>query len=455
MPYREGDTIVAAATPPGVGALAVVRVSGPEAIPIADRVFRGRVRPSDAPPRTILRGEAAEENGEAIDEVLLVVFRAPHSYTGEDSVEMSCHGSPYLVRRLVRRLAEAGARLAEPGEFTRRAFRNGRIDLAEAEAVADLVRARTEGAARSALAQLRGGLSARIAALRSALLDLLAEVEADLDFAAEEDVPRYDTARAAAVVARALAETEALARSGEKGRLVREGIRAVLAGRPNSGKSTLFNALLAEERAIVAPEPGTTRDLLEGEMEIGGLLFRLFDTAGLREGARGVEEEGVRRARKRLEEADLILLVIDRSEALSDEDRALLDATSERKRIVVLAKSDLQDRSGKLPAGEEQEASDVSALRGDGVAALRERMARVMGGLEAEAPGDAVLASARHAEALRGAAAALARARGVAAEGELLAEDLREAIARLGAITGEEANEELLDRIFSRFCVGK
>ncbi|MFH1681473.1 MAG: tRNA uridine-5-carboxymethylaminomethyl(34) synthesis GTPase MnmE, partial [Candidatus Eisenbacteria bacterium] len=448
-------TVVAAATPPGVGALAVVRVSGPAAIPIADRVFRGRVRPSDAPARTVLLGEAVEEDGSAIDELLLVCFRAPHSYTGEDSVEISCHGGPYLVRRLVGRLVEAGARLAEPGEFTRRAFRNGRIDLAQAEAVADLVRARTEGAARSALAQLRGGVSGRVGALRGTLLDLLAEIEADLDFAPEEGVPRYDPAGAAEVLESAGAELEALAREGERGRIVREGVRTVIVGRPNSGKSTLFNALLQEDRAIVSPEPGTTRDLLEGEMEAGGLLFRLFDTAGMRQGARGVEEEGVRRARKRQEEADLLLVTVDRSGLLTNGDRELLGATAERKRILVLTKGDLPDRAGEERA-EMEGAIVVSALRGEGIAALREEMlGRAGEGSAREADGDAAVASARHIEALRAAGEAVGRGRNVVAEGELLAEDLRDAVARLAEITGEGAGDELLDRIFSRFCIGK
>jgi tRNA modification GTPase len=454
VPRPSEETIVAVATPPGAGALAVVRVSGERAFSIADAIFRCRTRPADAPPRTVLLGEILGEAGEIVDEVLLVRFPAPHSYTGEDSIEISCHGGPYLVRRIVERVRSAGARLAEPGEFTRRAFRSGRIDLAQAEAVADLVRARTEGAARSALRQLRGGLSGRVSALREALLDLLAEVEADLDFAPEEDVPRYDGTRAREIVERAAAEVDGLVREGERGRIVRDGVRAVIVGKPNSGKSTLFNAFLGEDRAIVSSEPGTTRDFLEGETEIGGILFRLVDTAGVREGARGVEGEGIRRARKEGEEADLLIVVLDRSAPLSAEDRALLDETKGRKRVVVLAKSDLPRRCGDAPAAAAARV-EVSALRGDGMDALR---AEVLRGVEAggdETPGDAIVTSVRHIESFRGAGEALRRALAAPEEGELLAQDLRDAIAHLGDVTGEGAGEELLDRIFSRFCIGK
>lgn len=455
MQYRDGDTIVAAATPPGRGALAVVRVSGPGAISIAGRIFRGKRDPLSAPPRTALRGSVVDGSGAEIDDVLLVCFPGPRSYTAEDSVEISCHGGPYLVRRIVERIVAEGARPAGPGEFTRRAFRNGRIDLAQAESVADLIRARTEGAARSALGQLRGGLSRETDALRGGLVDLLSLVEADLDFSAEEEVPRYDREEALRRVRSTAAEIERLVRQGEKGRLLRDGVRVAIVGRPNSGKSTLFNAIVGEERAIVSPEPGTTRDLLEGETEIGGLLFQLSDTAGMREGAAGpVEEEGIRRAKRRVGEADLVLVVVDGSEPVNDEDRAVLESTAERKRIVVLAKGDLPKRSGPLPAQAGDPAA-VSALTGEGIAALREALLAATGTGGADEFGDVVVTAVRHVEAFRVAAEALRRAEKVVGEGELLAEDLREAAARLGEITGAGTRDEILDRIFSRFCIGK
>lgn len=485
MLYRDGDTIVAPATPPGTGALAVVRLSGPESARIGDEIFRGGVLVTETEPRTVLHGEIVDAEGNGIDEVLLVRFAAPRSYTGEDAVEISCHGGPYLVRRIVDRAVEAGARPAAPGEFTRRAFVSGRIDLAQAESVADLIRARTEGAARSALRQLSGDLSERFRFLREALLDVLAAVEGELDFAAEEEVPGYDRASAGRTVESVGGELARLEAEGEKGRLVREGVRVAILGRPNSGKSTLFNVLLGEERAIVSAEPGTTRDLLEGETEIGGLLFHLTDTAGLREAEGVVEEEGVRRARKRGEEAELLLVVIDRSAEITGDDREVLASTEGRRRIVVLAKSDLPpapiagrespirstitngrvpgaDGGGGAGAGDDRGAGcraprlvPLSAVTGEGMDDLRNAMSEAMDAKEVEALGDGVVTSVRHLEGIRAAKEALDRAKGVIDEGELLAEELREAVRCIGGITGEGAREEVLDRIFSRFCLGK
>lgn len=454
MQYGEGDTIVAPATPPGVGALSVIRISGPLSLSIADRVFSGRRVPSETPARTMLHGEVIDAAGEPVDEVLLVSFRAPHSFTGEDSVEISCHGAPYLVQRVVARVLDEGARLAGPGEFTRRAFLSGRIDLAQAESVADLVGARTAAAARSALRQLHGDLSQKLSGLRREIVDVLADVEADLDFSAEEGVPPFAREKADRVIRHVLGEINRLVESGRVGRVVREGVRLVLAGRPNSGKSTLFNAMLGEERAIVSPDPGTTRDVLEGELEMGGILFHLSDTAGIRQGVVGsVEGEGIRRATSRREGADLLLLVIDGSERLTGEDRALLDEDEGRGRIVVLSKSDLPRRAEKLPHGREKNALAVSARDGSGMDELREALLRaVVAGGEV---GEPEVTSARHVEHLRISASALQSALLVLGRGELLAEDLRAAAAALGDITGGGAREELLDEIFRRFCLGK
>ncbi|MBN1825082.1 MAG: tRNA uridine-5-carboxymethylaminomethyl(34) synthesis GTPase MnmE [Candidatus Eisenbacteria bacterium] len=455
VPYQEDDTIVAPATPPGVGALAVVRVSGPAAIRIADAVFRGRTAPSRARPRTALHGKIVDEGERPIDEALLILFPAPRSYTGEDVVEISCHGGPWPVRAVVERLIRAGARAAAPGEFTRRAFRNGRIDLAQAESVADLVRARTEGAARTALRQLGGELSGALRAMRGRAVDLLARVEADLDFADEERFPAYDREEARRIVEEVRREAERLAGEGERGRVLVEGVGAALVGRPNSGKSTLFNALLGEERAIVSPEPGTTRDLLEGEAAIGGLLFRLSDTAGMREAPGAVEEEGVRRARRRSGESDVRIVVLDRSEPLTDEDMRVLAETAGAARVVALTKSDLPDRAGPPPLIEGERAVNVSGLTGDGVEDLRAALLAAVEGEETAKIGDAVISGVRHLEAVRAAERALSRALQSIDRGELLAEDLREAASQIGSILGEGTREEVLDRIFQRFCIGK
>jgi len=452
--YREGDTIVAPATPPGVGALAVVRISGPRALECAGQAFDGRTSPADAAPRTVLLGEIVGADGAAIDEVLLTIFHAPSSFTGENSVEISCHGAPCLVRRIVSRVLETGARLAGPGEFTRRAFLNGRIDLAQAESVADLVGAKTAGAARSALRQLHGELSGTLGALRGRLVGALADVEADLDFSAEEGVPPFAGEGAGRAVREARSEIDSLVERGTVGRIVRDGVRLVLAGRRNSGKSTLFNALLGEARAIVSPEPGTTRDVLEGDLEIGGILFRLSDTAGVHRGEVGrVEEEGMRRAASRREDADLILLVIDGSERLSGEDRRLLEESEGRNRVIAVSKLDLRRKAEKVPCLETEDLYELCALDGRGIDDLRGALLRAaLGGREI---GDPEVTSVRHLELLRSAGESLDSALQVLDRGELLAEDLRAAAAALGEITGEGAREELLDQIFERFCLGK
>ncbi len=463
--YREGDTVVAPATAPGVGALAVVRISGPDAISIADRIFSGAT-PSRAPLRTMHHGTILSVDGEPIDEVLLTVFRTPHSYTGEDSVEISCHGAPYLVRRIVDRVVAEGARLAGPGEFTRRAFRNGRIDLAQAEAVADVIQARSAGAARSALRQLHGGLSKRLQSMRHQLIDVLADVEADLDFAAEEEVPSYDREAVKATLGEVLTIIRDLIEKGERGRIVRDGVRVVIAGRPNAGKSTLFNALLEEDRAIVSEEPGTTRDVLEGEIELGGILFTLHDTAGEREEATGaIETEGIQRAKAKQKEADIVLRVADRSVALTGDEKRLARGEHDLPRhLLVFTKGD-------LPAGPDAAAFDdaprasrpltVCVPSGEGLDELRADLLRLaVGEKEAGAgkqgvAGDADVTSRRHLQALRTVERAVVSGAATVREGELLAEDLRAALNGLDEITGEGAREELLDEIFSRFCIGK
>ncbi len=445
---------MAPATPPGVGALSVVRISGPLSLAIADRIFSGRAAPSTTPPRTMLHGEIIEADGGSVDEVMLASFRAPHSFTGEDSVEISCHGAPFLVKRIVARVLDEGGRLAGPGEFTRRAFLNGRIDLAQAESVADLVGARTAAAARSALRQLHGDLSERLGDLRGQVVDLLADVEADLDFSAEEGVPPFAREKADRVIRHVQGEITRLVQGGKIGRVVREGVRLVLAGRTNSGKSTLFNAMLGEDRAIVSPDPGTTRDVLEGEFETGGILFHVSDTAGIRSGDVGhVEGEGIRRATDRREGADLLLLVVDGSEELTGEDRELLRESAGRKRIVVISKGDLPRRAEVLPSEHCENELLLCALNGSGMDELRDALLRLA--VEGGEVGEPEVTSARHIERLQSCLSSLQSALGVMESGELLAEDLRAAAAAIGDITGGGAREELLDKIFRKFCLGK
>ncbi len=452
--YREGDTIVACATPSGTGALAVVRLSGPRAAAVADRIFSGAIAPSRAAPKTVHLGAITSPSGEKIDEVLLTSFRAPHSFTGEDSIEISCHGAPFLVKRIVERAVAAGARPAAPGEFTRRAFLNGRIDLAQAESVADLVGARTAAAARTALRQLHGRLSGTLHRIRTSLIDVLAGVEANLDFVAEEGAPPFSPEEGARAALRVKEEIDRLLSRADEGRFVRDGVRLVIAGRQNSGKSTLFNALLDEERAIVSEEPGTTRDVIEGEFEEGGILFFVSDTAGVGGKVGGpVEREGIRRGARRRRTADLVLVTLDGSEPPGAEDEGLLDETAGRKRVVVVTKDDLPRRLGEVPLGHVETAIPVCAPENRGIAVLRETLRDAVSG--DVGTGDPEVTSVRHIERLRAASKALAAAAKVTASGELFAEDLRAAAAALGEITGEGAREELLDAIFSRFCLGK
>ena len=449
---------MAPATPPGVGALAVVRISGPEAIPIARRVFRPAHAHAEFTPRHVLHGHVVTAEGEPLDEVLLTLFVAPYSFTGEDSAEISCHGAPFLVQSILDRVQQEGARFASPGEFTRRAFAHGKIDLAQAESVADLIHAQSSGAARAALRQLRGRLSSKIAEIRAPLLRTLADVEADLDFAAEEEVPCYDRE----AVSRALASLEEalrrLADEGSRGRIVRDGVRVVIAGRPNAGKSTLFNALLEEDRAIVSHEAGTTRDLLHGDFAHEGVVFHLLDTAGIRDGDVGhVEGEGMRRAQRA--EADIRLVVIDRSSPAQAKDDALVrDALAESERVLVArSKCDLPavDEDDRFSAMDPPVPTiAISAKTGEGLEALRAKLLELVAG-GGDLAGEPLVTNTRHVELLRDASESLGRAREHIDEGELLAEDLRGALGALNEITGEGTREEILDTIFSSFCIGK
>ena len=462
------DTIAAIATSPGAAGLAVVRLSGPSALGIAASVFRGGTALAEARSHTLHHRWIVGADGGRIDEVVAAIFRAPRSYTREDVVELSCHGGRLSAAGVLEALIAAGARLARPGEFTLRAFLNGRLDLAQAEAVADVIHAETEAARGLALGQLAGDLSRRLEALSERIADLLAEVEARVDFA--EDVGGVEIPPRArddiAVVDAALA---ALLEGAAYGRALREGLRLPIVGRPNVGKSSLFNALIGEERAIVTPEAGTTRDRVSEPLEIRGVRVLISDTAGLRAEAGGVEAIGIARARETLAESPLAVWVVDASEPLEREDRevaALLSAeparaAPPRRLVVALNKS---DRGSRLVAadvapllnGAEHRAVSVSALSGAGVGELRDVLGTYLS--DSRSSAHPVVSNPRHAEALSRARAALTRASSAAfdgAPGEILALELRESLAAIGEVTGRSIGHDLLDRIFSRFCVGK
>jgi tRNA modification GTPase len=454
LDFALDDTIAAIATPPGEAGLAVVRVSGPRALSLADAVFRGREPLAGVRGHTLHHGWLG---GEAlIDEVVAAVFRAPSSYTREDVVELSCHGGRMPARRTLERLVAAGARPARPGEFTLRAFLNGRLDLVQAEAVAELIHARDDAMHRAALARLAGEMSRGLRARLDALADLVAEVEARVDFA--EDVGGVEVPpHVRAGIAAARDALAARLRGAAWGRALREGVQVAIVGRPNAGKSSLFNRLVGEDRAIVTSAPGTTRDRISATIELHGAPFTLSDTAGLRDPADEIERLGVERARLAMGESRVVLWVEDGA-APAAPDPAWAGALAGKRVVLALNKSDLGEApaaaalSAALPA-EQLELARVSARTGEGVAALAEALARVAG----FEPGD-VLASERQALTLAGACAALERAAARADEGspgEIVALELREAMSALEELLGVRVSGELLDRIFSRFCVGK
>jgi tRNA modification GTPase len=457
------DTIAAIATPLGAGGLGVIRLSGPQAVLILRTVFRDRQgRPVDRLPSHRVRfGRIIDpRTGVRLDEVLVTYMRSPHSYTREDVVEISGHGGIGIMARILEALVAGGARLAEPGEFTRRAFLNGRLDLSQAEAVIDLIHAHTEESQRQALAQLEGGLSQAITAMREEVLEVLAYVEGAMEFPEEDlELLPWDT-----LLAKACAVEERITRlldTFQTGRVLREGVQVVIVGRPNVGKSSLFNAMLAANRAIVTPIPGTTRDVLEEVVNLRGYPFRLVDTAGIRASVDPVEQEGIGRARTSMESADLVLLVLDRSEALTAEDEEAIAAVQGKRVQLVLSKADLPPL---LTAAElhkrfpEWPKAAVSCKDLQGLERLIEAMVEaVLHGQQRPQEGP-MLTKLRHWEALQRARQSLQRANDAMAQrlsGEFIALDLRETLEWLGEIVGLNYTEDLLDRIFSEFCIGK
>jgi tRNA modification GTPase len=453
--FATDDTIVAIATPPGRGALGVVRLSGPRAPDIATQVLE---RSTPLQPRhatfTRVRSESSTA-ADTLDEVVATFFAAPHSYTGEHVVEIAAHGSPVVLQAVLRSARAAGARLAEPGEFTLRAFLHGKRDLIQSEAVADLIDAATPLQARVAFDQLEGTLTKRITAIDAELFDVIARLEASLDFP-DEGYHFVEPSRAAAELATIITAIDDLLGDATRGRMIREGATVVIAGRPNVGKSSVFNMLAGSDRAIVTAIPGTTRDLVTEAVDIEGIAVSLVDTAGWRDTNDTVEREGVERGTRARRVADLILLVLDHSEAMAPEDALLIDATARSKRIVVLNKSDLARRvdGSDVPSP----FARVSALTGDGFHELRRTIARDLTGGE-RLRDAATISNARHIALLEQCRASLETARAAADAGhvpeEFLLTDLQAARLRLDEIVGRRTSEDVLRHIFERFCVGK
>jgi tRNA modification GTPase len=455
--YR-ADTIVACATAAGPGAIAVVRLSGPEAFPILDRIVSAKTARNASSAWRLHHGTARDPQGRDIDDVLSVRMPGPRTYTGEDVVEIQCHGSPLVIERLIAAATSHGARPAERGEFTRRAVLNGRMDLLQAEAVADLIDARCTSGAELAWAQLQGALSQRLAALRDLIVSVLADVEANVDFS-DDELPAENVDRRLDLLARADEEMSELLAGFPAARRWREGHRVVFAGRPNAGKSSLVNALLGYGRMIVSPEPGTTRDTVEEIVDVGGVALVLIDTAGVRETTGAAEAEAVARARRHVDAADILVHVIDAAQEIAAEDRALLARQAGRPSIVVLNKNDLgrvvapRDVHGLVDGSVVVE---TSALTGAGCDALARALVSLAG---AKPEADlALISRVRHRAAVERARAALDAARTLMRREtapELACIELRGALSELASITDPVDNEDVLDRIFATFCIGK
>jgi tRNA modification GTPase len=450
------DTIVAISTPPGRGGIGIVRLSGPEAASIAVQLVRlrqplehGRTRLAD-----VLDSGFGKEAGR-IDEALVSWFAAPHSYTAEDVVEIAAHGSPVVLDLLLRRALDRGARLAEPGEFTQRAFLAGRLDLTQAEAVRDLIEAQTLTQARQAASQLGGALSRRVAPVKQALVELIALLEAGIDFA-EDDIDVTPQAEIARRIGELTPPLTALEASFSRGRIIHDGLTLAIVGRPNAGKSSLFNRLIQRDRAIVTATPGTTRDTVTERISLDGIPLELVDTAGLREGREEVEQLGIARSREALADAALVLIVLDATQSLNDEEHRLLEAVAGRPALVAVNKSDL---AGAVPAADEVAgiaALPTSALTGKGIPALRERILALATGGAASEPG--MLTSLRHHQAISTALAALADAAQAnlsATPHEMILLDLYRALWALDSLTGQTTSDDILNLIFSTFCIGK
>jgi tRNA modification GTPase len=447
---RWNDTIAAISTPPGIGGLGVVRLSGPQAMHIAQKLISAS---DNWEPRKAVLGHLRDETGQVVDEVVATWFQKPRSFTAEDVVEVSCHGSPVILHFCLERSVALGARLAEPGEFTLRAYLNGRIDLPQAEAIRDLVHSTTLFQARVAAQQLGGSLSRKLAPVKQQLIDLIGLLEAGIDFA-EDDVsvaPDAELLRRIAPIAEA---TGRLARSFQFGRLVREGFRLALVGRPNAGKSSLFNALLEEDRAIVTDVPGTTRDLVSETSAIGGIPVRLVDTAGIRESDDLVERLGIERSREAMADADITLLVWDVSKERGPEDFALLEQVKQQGAYLLVASQVDKGMVGELPAG----AVRVSARTGEGLDALRGAIMETIapGGQSAVESG--IVTSLRQKNLLRECETAMQRAQDSVRAGiphEMLLLDCYEALRALDGISGATTADDILNNIFSTFCIGK
>lgn len=458
---KEFDTIAAVATSLGEAGISIIRISGDKALRIVSNIFKGKNNRGleDIKSYTMRYGYIIDkEKDEVIDEVIISFMKGPRSFTAEDTVEINCHGGVIATNRVLEEVIKSGARLAEPGEFTKRAFLNGRIDLSQAEAVIDIIRAKTELSMKSALAQSEGRISQEIKALRHKLLGIIAHIEATVDFP-EDDLEETTALITEAQLKSVLNEIERLLSSASEGKIIREGLDTVIVGKPNVGKSSLLNAMLMEKRAIVTDIPGTTRDVIEEFISIDGVPVKIIDTAGIRETEDVVEKIGVERSREKINEADLIILMLDSSRSLDGEDLEIINYIKERKYIVLLNKSDLGNKINKEDIKDlnSEYVIEVSAKTGEGLEKVKESIKHLFFKGEITSK-DTIITNTRHKEALirakESCKAALSALNNTFAI-DLASIDLRNAWASLGEITGETLEEDIIDKIFSEFCIGK
>lgn len=455
------DTIAAISTPLGEGGIAVIRISGSDAVAVGDAVFRSKTGLAVAATHTVQYGHIIDPaNGERVEEALVTVMRGPRSYTAEDVVEVSCHGGLVSVRRVLELILASGARPAEPGEFTKRAFLNGRIDLSQAEAVMDLIRSKSDKAFKAALRQVDGSLSRKIRGLRNQLIALMAHIEVNIDYP-EHDVEELTGAHIRGETSQALAQVEAMLSSARQGKILREGIVTAIVGRPNVGKSSLLNALAQENKAIVTDIPGTTRDVIEEYVTVNGIPLRLLDTAGIRETADVVEQIGVSRSRGALAEADLVLLVLSGAEPLGEDDRRLLAELTEKETLVVVNKMDLPQQVEMdeiLVSYPAERIIRISVQEDEGLANLEQAVTELFLSGQVEPEDMTYVSNVRHIHLLQKAKASLEEALAAAESRvpiDMIQIDLRNAWEELGEIIGDSVGESLIDQIFSQFCLGK
>lgn len=450
---NQQDTICALATAQGVGAIAVIRVSGPQTLELVSKSFSKDLK--QAASHTLHFGIIKDTKGELVDEVLVSVFHEGKSFTGEESAEISCHGSPYIIQQIIATLNETGCRMADPGEFTQRAFLNGKLDLSQAEAVADLIAAQSRNAHDVALKQLRGGFSSELKDLREKLIHFASLVELELDFS-EEDVEFADRTELKELIQNVLTYVQRLISSFELGNAIKNGVPVAIVGAPNTGKSTLLNQLLQDERAIVSNIAGTTRDVIEETLNIEGILFRLIDTAGIREGAEEIEAIGIERSKQKIEQAKIVLCMADGSDLDSLKEvrewiTALQIQFPEKYMVLVANKQDLKTNSL------EENEIGISAKAGDNLEQLKHQLVELVIG-NYDLQNETIVTNVRHLDALRKTESALLAAQNglnTGITGDFVAMDIRQAMFWLGSITGQISEDDLLANIFSKFCIGK